>query len=205
MGGFGLLLALTAPFVASPIAILGLVAVAVMLIYGTNLLAYNELIVAGEVLFTAPSRARRVISDQIRALDLIAMLNHAEEVDDVATILSDGASQFGFLGLELIGERVIGSKVADRILPSSWSWRLDYPVGPGPEGPGTGYVLSIWCSPDTGGRPYGAERIARVLGPALYQWFEAREKREEGPATIELAPVTPQVIGSRKLAREPRI
>ena len=39
MAGFGLLLALTAPNVASSIAILGLAGAVVLLIYGTNLLS----------------------------------------------------------------------------------------------------------------------------------------------------------------------
>jgi len=56
MAGFGVLIALTAPFVATSIALLGLVGTAVLLIYGTNLLAYHELIVAGEGLMSAPAR-----------------------------------------------------------------------------------------------------------------------------------------------------
>lgn len=182
MAGFGLLIALTAPFVASSIAIFGMVAVTVLLLYGTNLLSYHELIVAGEVLLSAPSRARRVISDQILALDLTGMLAEADSIDDISAILSDAAGQFGFVSMELIGHTAVAEKVHDRILPANWAWRLDYPIRLGPESIGNYYVLSIWCSPELGARPYGAERVARVLGPALHEWFVSKRPPEGTPA-----------------------
>lgn len=174
MAGFGLLIALTAPFVAASIAILGLVGLAVMLIYGTNVLSYHELTVAGEVLMSAPSRARRVISDQIIALDLTAQLRHAETIENVSQILSSAASQFGFLGMELSGEDMIADRMNERVLPAHWAWKLDYPIRTSGDARTVSYILSIWCSPEQSTRPYGAERVARVLGPALQRWFEVR-------------------------------
>jgi UDP-GlcNAc:undecaprenyl-phosphate GlcNAc-1-phosphate transferase len=197
MAIFGLLIALTAPFVASSIAILGLVGVAVLLIYGTNLLSYHELIVAGEVLMSAPARARRVISDQILALDLTALVRDAENIEHVSAILSGAASQFGFLGMELSGEAVDTDKLTERILPANWAWKLDYPVRFGPEDRPVFCVLSIWCSPEQSARPYGAERVARILGPALQGWFESRAITEAG----EAGPTLPQkpAISKRRL------
>lgn len=186
MAGFGLLMSLTAPFVASSIAIFGLIGTAVLLIYGTNFLAYHELIVATEVLMSAPARARRIISDQILAVDLTALLQKADTVDEVATTLSDAAPQFGFLAMELIGESVTAAHVADRILPANWAWRLDYPIRLGENGSAGFYVLSIWCSPEGGARPYGAERIARVVGPAVLKWFDEKHGRA-GSAVVPLS------------------
>jgi UDP-GlcNAc:undecaprenyl-phosphate GlcNAc-1-phosphate transferase len=173
MAVFGLLIALTAPFVATSIAIFGLVGVAVMLIYGTNLLSYHELMVAGEVLLTAPSRARRVISDQILALDLTSVIHDAQSFDDLKLVLSDAALQFGFFGIELTGESLASPASQDRMLSANWAWKLDYPIRIEADGRMVFYVLSIWCSPEQSARPYGAERVARVLGPALHQWCEA--------------------------------
>jgi UDP-GlcNAc:undecaprenyl-phosphate GlcNAc-1-phosphate transferase len=174
MAGFGLLIALTAPFVAASMAILGVVAAAVMLIYGTNVLSYHELTVAGEVLMSAPSRARRVISDQIIALDLTAQFHNAQTVGEVSEILSAAAMQFGFLGMELSGEDVAIDRMSERVLPAHWAWKLDYPIRVSGDARTVAYVLSIWCSPEQSTRPYGAERVARVLGPALQRWFEGR-------------------------------
>jgi hypothetical protein len=150
------------------------VGVAVMLIYGTNLLSYHELIVAGEVIMSAPSRARRVISDQILALDLTALVHQAEDEENLRSILSNAASQFGFLGMELSGHDLGNDPMSDRILSANWAWRLDYPIRIMRDNDSTSYVLSIWCSPEQSTRPYGAERVARILGPALQRWFESR-------------------------------
>jgi len=177
MAGFGLLLALTAPFVASSIALLGLVGAAVLLIYGTNLLSYHELIVAGEVLMSAPSRARRVISDQILALDLTALVHNAKSTDEVALILGKAGAQFGFLAMQLSGKDIAHDERTDTLSAGSWVWKLDYPIRIGGKGELPSYVLSIWCSPELSTRPYGAERLARIVGPALEAWFESRGER----------------------------
>jgi UDP-GlcNAc:undecaprenyl-phosphate GlcNAc-1-phosphate transferase len=180
MAGFGLLLALTAPFVASSIAILGLVGAVVLLIYGTNLLSYHELIVAGEVLMSAPSRARRVISDQILALDLTALVHNATSADEVANILGTAGAQFGFLAMQLTGKDIPPNERTDELTMGSWAWRLDYPIRLGGKDSVPSYVLSIWCSPELSTRPYGAERLAKIVGPALEAWFEARRDASEG-------------------------
>ena len=198
MAGFGLLIALTAPFVAASIAILGIVGLAVMLIYGTNVLAYHELTVAGEVIMSAPSRARRVISDQIMAMDIIAQLHEASEVAEVSDILGDAAMQFGFLGIELVGEDLAADRMSERVLPAHWAWKLDYPIRLKGDPRVVSYVLSIWCSPEQSTRPYGAERVARILGPALQRWFETRGSLPEGmTAARTAAKHTP--VGTRRL------
>jgi UDP-GlcNAc:undecaprenyl-phosphate GlcNAc-1-phosphate transferase len=184
LAGFGLLIALTAPFVATSIAIFGLVGVAVMLIYGTNLLSYHELMVAGEVLLSAPSRARRVISDQIMAMDVTAQIHSAETMNDLSEILAGAAAQFGFLGIELSGDALSTTRIAEHILTANWSWKLDYPIRVTNERSGESHVLSIWCSSDLSTRPYGAERVARILGPALQSWFESRMSLEDGEGIL---------------------
>ena len=180
MALFGLLLALTAPYVASSIALLGLFAATVLLIYGTNLLSYHELVVAGEVLMSAPARARRVISDQILALDLTALIHNAETTDEVATILGSAGAQFGFLAMQLSGGEIGPNDRTDELSAGSWAWRLDYPIRLGGPDAVPSYVLSIWCSPELSTRPYGAERLAKIVGPALEAWFEHRAELAGG-------------------------
>lgn len=186
MAGFGLLIALTRPFVATSIAILGLVGLSVLLIYGTNLLSYHELLVAGEVLLSAPARARRVISDQILAVDIAAILQRANDIEHVSTVLASGATQFGFLGMELSGEGVQAGQMIERFHTEMWAWKLDYPVRIEKDGRTISYVLSIWCSPEQSTRPYGAERVARILGPALQYWFEDHGEIDAGGAALAI-------------------
>ena len=174
MASFGLLIALTAPYVATSIAIASLVGLSILVIYGTNLLSYDELIVAGEVLFTAPSRFRRVISDQILANDLTARIYSARAVDEVSSLLTDTAPRFGFLRMELIRESR-SFRPADDEVSTSWAWKLEYPLRPRPEGDGGPiYKLAIWCSAENSVRPYGAERAAKIIAPSLERWLASR-------------------------------
>jgi hypothetical protein len=152
----------------------------VLLIYGTNLLSYHELIVAGEVLMSAPSRARRVISDQILALDLTALVHNAKSADEIAKILGSAGAQFGFLAMQLTGGEIEQSSRTDELSAGSWAWRLDYPIRLGGHDAVPSYVLSIWCSPELSTRPYGAERLAKIVGPALEAWFEAERDAANG-------------------------
>jgi UDP-GlcNAc:undecaprenyl-phosphate GlcNAc-1-phosphate transferase len=197
MAGFGLLMALTAPFVATSVAILGLVGVSVLVIYGTNVLSYPELVVAGEVLLNGPSRARVIISDQIRALDLAARIQSADSISDISELLSDSASEFGFLGMEHTGEDLTLDRIADHILSANWAWKLDNPIRLVGDARAPRYVMSVWCSPDQSARPYGAERVARVLGPALQRWFEHQAR-----GTV---PVPAHVALSAGLAKRRRL
>ncbi len=187
MAAFGLLMALTAPFVATSVAILGLVGVSVLVIYGTNLLSYHELVIAGEVLLNGPSRARTIISDQIKAMDLCTQLQRSDSIRDISELLSESASSFGFLGMELTGDDLTLDRIAEHILSANWAWKLDYPIRLSGDARGPHYVLSIWCSPDQSARPYGAERVARLVGPALQKWFEFKARGTPAPAPVALS------------------
>lgn len=176
MAGFGLLIALTAPYVAASIALLGLVSLSVLVIYGTNLLSYHELIVAGEVLMTGPGRARRIISDQIQALDVIALINGSDSVEELSSILAEASMQFGFLSMQLCGDSLPADRMTDRVIAAKWAWKLDYPIRVLTRDENEPYVLSIYCSAHQSTRPYGAERVARLLGPALQRWFETHDR-----------------------------
>jgi UDP-GlcNAc:undecaprenyl-phosphate GlcNAc-1-phosphate transferase len=174
MATFGMLIALTAPYVATSIAIASLVGIIILVIYGTNLLSYDELIVAGEVLFTAPSRFRRVISDQILARDLTDRIQEARAVDEVSSLLTATAPSFGFLRMELIRESR-SHRTSDDEAYTSWAWKLEYPLRPLPSGDGDPfYKLAIWCSAEHHVRPYGAERAAKIIAPSLERWLVSR-------------------------------
>jgi UDP-GlcNAc:undecaprenyl-phosphate/decaprenyl-phosphate GlcNAc-1-phosphate transferase len=183
MAAFGLIMALTAPYVATSIALFGLVGLSILVIYGTNLLSYQELVVAGEVLLTAPSRVRRVISDQILALDLMARIENAERIDEVESLLSSTAHSFGFLRMELVREDASSSS-SDREMPLAWAWKLEYPIRPPLNtGLGPAYKLSIWCSAEHNVRPYGAERAAKIIAPGLEHWLVGQASRmQDQPA-----------------------
>jgi hypothetical protein len=49
-------------------------------------------------------------------------------------------------------------------------WRLEYPIlHPHADG----LSLTIWCSLEASQRPAGAERVARIVGPAIAEWAQS--------------------------------
>ncbi len=59
------------------------------------------------------------------------------------------------------------------------AWKLDYLVTPRGHAEDDPYVLRIWCHTGEGSfRPYGAERVARILAPAVEEWVRARGSAE---------------------------
>jgi len=173
MAAFGLVIAFSAPYVATSIAMAALVGLSILIIYGTNLLSYDELIVAGEVLLTAPSRFRRVISDQILAHDLTARIQSARAQEEVSALLASTAPSFGFLKMELVREPYAVLNADDGL--TKWAWKLEYPLLRRPEdGVGPAYKLAIWCSAEKSVRPYGAERAAKIIAPGLERWLLGR-------------------------------
>ena len=174
MAAFGLVIALTAPYVATSIAMAAMIGLSILVIYGTNLLSYDELIVAGEVLLTAPSRFRRVISDQILAHDLTARIQSARAPEEVSALLASTAPSFGFLKMELVREPYAVLNTEDDA-STKWAWKLEYPLLRRPEDHvGPAYKLAIWCSAEKSVRPYGAERAAKIIAPGLERWLLGR-------------------------------
>ena len=174
MAAFGAVIALSAPYVATSIAIAALIGLSVLVIYGTNLLSYDELIVAGEVLLTAPSRFRRVISDQILAHDLTARIQSARAPDEISALLASTAPSFGFLKMELVREPRAVLNVEDDEIAMSWAWKLEYPLLRSESVGGPTYKLAIWCKAENNVRPYGAERAAKIIAPGLTRWLSGR-------------------------------
>jgi UDP-GlcNAc:undecaprenyl-phosphate GlcNAc-1-phosphate transferase len=195
---FGILIAMTAPYVATSIAIVSIVALCILIIYGTNILSYDELIVAGEVLFTAPSRFRRVISDQILAHDLTARIQDAQMVDEVTSLLTSTAPSFGFLKMELVRESRAHRPTEEDAF-ATWAWKLEYPLRPRPQDLSSpSYKLAIWCSAEHHVRPYGAERAAKIIAPGLERWLLSRSADLKTPTQPSAIGHRPSAIRTRK-------
>ena len=190
---FGLLVALTTPAVAGIISAIGSGVLALVIIYGTNVLAYHELSVAREVLIQGPKRIRRVISDQILALDLCQAIRNAPSIHDLNALLLRNAAVFGFSRMELRTERR-GHGARDgrherRRSRGTAAWRLDFFLAHESEHEVT---LSIWCG-GMDSRLSGAERVARILGPAITAWASAHPAPRSFDALVA------------ELAAEPRV
>lgn len=139
-----------------------------LLLYGMRSLQYHEFAEAGAAVLSAVRKFRRVIRDRIHAQDLVQVIRIAESCDEIAAILRDNADAFGFVHMEVCRESARRNGGGRRnSVRGGQMWRLDYPVV-GPESQDDNpYVLRVWCNPDDGFRPYGAERVARILAPVI--------------------------------------
>ena len=168
----GLLLVFAPPPAVVSVAIAGGGATLLLILYGLRRLQYHEFIEAATVIISSVSRFRQVIRDRITAQDLVGLLRFAKDLDQINAILEDNASSFQFLHMEVCNEATPGP--GPLVLfkgHAARAWKLDYPVTPHDFVEGKDYVLRIWCNPQVGSTPYGAERIAGILAPVLEQWM----------------------------------
>jgi UDP-GlcNAc:undecaprenyl-phosphate GlcNAc-1-phosphate transferase len=172
LASVGLLLAFAPPPHLALIAGVGTALSLALLLAGLTRLDYHEFYEAGAALATAPVKLRRVIRDRIYARDVAAVLRVAETIDEVNATLEDSVENFGFLHMELCPEGARGPagtrKLGRRI------WKLEYPVCTEHDDEQELLVFRIWCDVGAGFRPYGAERVARILAPALETHVSAR-------------------------------
>jgi len=180
--GFGLLVTFAPPALGGILSAIGSALFAVVVIYGTNILAYHELSIARDVLVQGPRRIRRVISDQIHAVDLCQQIRSASSLTEVNSLLERYAPTFGFsrMNLRADARRQVRVRQDEREKGSGTGWRLDFHVTS--ELGAYDATLSIW-SWSHDGRVSGAERVARTLAPTLTAWIESGVDVEETKPT----------------------
>jgi UDP-GlcNAc:undecaprenyl-phosphate GlcNAc-1-phosphate transferase len=167
----GLLLAFAPPPALRGIALIGGAVVLLLITYGMHRLNYPEFVESRAALASEARRIRRIIHHQIYARELAQLILGAESVGDISNLLEGNAAVFGFQrmvvarGSELEDDRCAG---ASRRPPHGW--KLDYEIM-GANYEDDPYVLRICCA--SGSQPGacldGAERVARIVGPAVEQ------------------------------------
>jgi hypothetical protein len=121
------------------------------------------------------------------------MILGAESVSDINRILQENAAVFGFQRMVVARDSELDDG-ANRRAPHGW--KLDYEIM-GAEFDEDPYVLRICCVSGLprSACPDGAERVARILGPAVEQWLV--KTRVEAPALPRVeAPTQPEASPS---------
>ncbi|MBA2246297.1 MAG: undecaprenyl/decaprenyl-phosphate alpha-N-acetylglucosaminyl 1-phosphate transferase [Gemmatimonadetes bacterium] len=171
----GLSLAFAPPAAVMAIAVAGGGICLALLLYGMRQLEYHEFAEAGAVLASGVLRTRRVIRDQIHARDVAHLIQRARTIEQVDSILQENTAHFGFLGMEVCREMSIGRRRGVLLSgQAARAWKLDHPVTLRSSADDDPYVLRIWCGVGEANRPYGAERVARILAPAIERWMAYR-------------------------------
>ena len=193
----GVALAFAPPRLVMGVALIGGGGILVLLLRGMRYLEYHEFAEAAVVLASSLPRLRRVIRDQIHARDVAHEIRNVGTREEITAILEDNANGFGFLHMELCREMSRGrGRMALGNGQAAHAWKLDYPVTPHDAVEDDLYVLRIWCDATRSSRPFGAERVARILAPVIEEWLDA------GYPRVVTMPDTQTSSDSARLRRE---
>ena len=172
IAALGLLAAFAPPgvIVVATMVCVGILVLVIAL--GIHWLQYHEFLEAGASLRSAARKARSVIQDKINARDVAQAIRQAQSIEAIQAILNDNAPTFRFAYLKLsnpASRREMPGRVTQE-LQALKLWKLEYPIVHGQPQQYDGLCLTIWCALQTSRRPAGAERIARIIGPAIAEW-----------------------------------
>ena len=159
---FGLSISFAPPALTLAVGGLGGFVLVLVAVHGAKLLHYHELIEMQASFTSGLRKARSVIKDRIHARDLEFRLRRSGSIAEIEALLQQYSSIFGF-------ERMIlcrASELTASLVASGHSrtLRMERPVHVcGAEE----IVLRIWWHDDARAHPVYAERIVRMIAPAL--------------------------------------
>ena len=132
-------------------------------------------------------------------------------MEEIQALLSDSAETFRFAHMKL-SDPFSRKQAAGRItqeLQALKLWKLEYPILQRASDQYDGLCLTIWSAVTNGQRPAGAERVARILAPAIAEWAGGRKRTPEELEMLEEARAAahnaipdrqrPVFIGDRRL------
>jgi UDP-GlcNAc:undecaprenyl-phosphate GlcNAc-1-phosphate transferase len=171
-GLLGLLLAFTPPPALRGIALAGGAVSLLLLLYGMRQLNYAEFIESGAALASGLGRIRRIIHDQIYAREIAQLIPRLDTLRQINGTLEGKAHEFGFQGMRVDRASALeGDRIAGANGRAAHEWRLDHPIKADDSDEDDPYVLRISCGALIGPRPHGAERVARIVAPAIEEWL----------------------------------
>jgi UDP-GlcNAc:undecaprenyl-phosphate GlcNAc-1-phosphate transferase len=172
LGLLGLLLAFTAPPALRSIALAGGAVTLLLILYGMRQLNYAEFIEGRAVIASGLGRIRRIIRDQIYAREIAQLIPRSDTLRQINAILEAKTREFGFQSIQVAKASALeDERIAGRNGRVGITWRLDHTLSVGDEKEDDPYVLRISCGLSVGPRPHGAERVARIVVPAIEEWL----------------------------------
>ena len=145
-----------------------------IMVYGVRWLEYHEFLEASASFTSAARQARWVIQDKINARDVAMLIRRADSFEKLTEIVEDSGPLFRFSHMVLRHgslPRHLPPHIAGELHTARFC-KLEYPIPQPVAKPNDFVTLNIWCTTETLRRPVGAERVARILGPAISRWLE---------------------------------
>jgi UDP-GlcNAc:undecaprenyl-phosphate GlcNAc-1-phosphate transferase len=175
----GLLLAFAPPPALRGIALIGGTVVLLLMTYGMHRLNYPEFVESRAALASEARRIRRIIHHQICARELAQQILGAASLDEISTVLEGSAAVFGFQRMVVARESELDEDRCGASRRSPHGWKLDYEIM-GADYDDDPYILRICCASGSlpGACLDGAERVARILGPAVEERLVKSQAKE---------------------------
>ena len=170
----GLCVTFAPPEFTVAVAATGVAILLFIMVYGVRWLDYHEFLEASASVTSAARQARWVIQDKINARDLAIAIRKADSFEKVSAIIEEAAPTFRFSHMELRNgalARHLPPHIAGELHTARFC-KLEYPIAQRVAKANDFVTLNIWCTTETLKRPVGAERVARILGPAISTWLE---------------------------------
>ena len=200
----GLCVTFAPPQLTVAVACTGAAILIFIMVYGVRWLEYHEFIEAGASVTSAARQARWVIQDKINARDIAMLIRKAESFDTLSAIVEESAPLFRFSHMELsqgASTRHLPPHIAGELHTAKFC-KLEYPIAQPVAKPNYFVTLNIWCTTEALRRPVGAERVARILGPAISGWLEMGRAPVPGPVAAP-AVAAATAISSNSVAPVP--
>jgi UDP-GlcNAc:undecaprenyl-phosphate GlcNAc-1-phosphate transferase len=220
----GLCVTFAPPELTVAVAVAGAAILLFIMIYGVRWLEYHEFLEASASFTSAARQARWVIQDKINARDTATLIRKADSFEKLTEIVEDSAQLFRFAHMEIRHgalDRHLPPHIAGELHTARFC-KLEYPIASRVAKPNDFVTLNIWCTTEALRRPVGAERVARIIGPAIAAWLEVGRLPIPGPTAapaiaaatasntvgaVQIAPPAPQPERerNRRPARPPRV
>ncbi len=152
-----------------------------VMVFGARWLQYHELIEIGTSISNIVLHGRSRVQDKIHARDVARLIDNANGAEELMRILATSAPTFRFSHMQLrwstSRENPPLPIIAD--VQRALLWSFDYPVLARTERADP-LFLSVWCDVRHR-RPAGAERVTRILAPAVAQWMRFHPEELHAP------------------------
>jgi hypothetical protein len=180
----GLFVTFAPPELTVAVAVAGAAILLFIMVYGLRWLEYHEFLEAGASLTSAARQARWVIQDKINARDLATLIRKADSFESLSSIIEESAPTFRFSHMELRHgalSRHLPPHIAGELHTARFC-KLEYPVAQRVPKPNDFVTLNIWCTTEALRRRVGAERVARIIAPAIAGWLDVGHVPQPAPA-----------------------
>jgi UDP-GlcNAc:undecaprenyl-phosphate GlcNAc-1-phosphate transferase len=175
IAALGIAISFAPPRLTLALGTAGAIALFAILVYGVRWLQYSEFLEFGASMASVIRNARTVVQEKVRAQEIAQMIQRAQSLDQIRTLLAKLVDDTRVIDMELAelaeGLHSHGPPSQQLSRYDALPIRLDYPFAWQSTSGMKEMVLRVWCERPGSHTHAAAERLAMRIGPTLEQWF----------------------------------